>query len=65
MRGEGRASPRPPHRPRSPPLSGVMAAARRCEEVGVDAFELNFSCPHGMPERKVRVRESPAGARCC
>ena len=26
----------------------------RCEEVGVDAFEINFSCPHGMPERKVR-----------
>ncbi|KAJ9522122.1 hypothetical protein QJQ45_005155 [Haematococcus lacustris] len=25
----------------------------RCEEVGVDAFELNFSCPHGMPERKM------------
>ena len=23
----------------------------RCEEVGVDGFELNFSCPHGMPER--------------
>lgn len=26
---------------------------RRCEEVGVDAFEINFSCPHGMPERKM------------
>jgi len=25
----------------------------RCEEVGVDAFEMNFSCPHGMPERKM------------
>ncbi|KAK9785261.1 hypothetical protein WJX73_003853 [Symbiochloris irregularis] len=25
----------------------------RCEEVGVDAFEINFSCPHGMPERKM------------
>lgn len=25
----------------------------RCEEVGVDAFELNFSCPHGMPERRM------------
>ena len=25
----------------------------RCEEVGVDAFELNMSCPHGMPERKM------------
>ncbi len=25
----------------------------RCETVGVDAFELNFSCPHGLPERKM------------
>lgn len=25
----------------------------RCEGVGVDAFEINFSCPHGMPERKM------------
>eukprot|EP00239_Pterosperma_sp_CCMP1384_P007213 CAMPEP_0197848986 /NCGR_PEP_ID=MMETSP1438-20131217/10578_1 /TAXON_ID=1461541 /ORGANISM="Pterosperma sp., Strain CCMP1384" /LENGTH=438 /DNA_ID=CAMNT_0043461475 /DNA_START=96 /DNA_END=1412 /DNA_ORIENTATION=- len=25
----------------------------RCEEAGVDAFELNFSCPHGMPERRM------------
>lgn len=25
----------------------------RCEAVGVDAFEINFSCPHGMPERKM------------
>lgn len=25
----------------------------RCESVGVDAFEINFSCPHGMPERKM------------
>ena len=25
----------------------------RCEACGVDAFELNFSCPHGMPERKM------------
>src|SRR5690606_2071223 len=24
-----------------------------CQEAGVDAFELNFSCPHGMPERKM------------
>ena len=23
----------------------------RCQDVGVDAFELNFSCPHGLPER--------------
>lgn len=43
----------------------------RCEESGVDAFEVNFSCPHGMPERKMgmamgqdpeilQVHESPA-----
>ncbi|MBT4766804.1 MAG: NAD-dependent dihydropyrimidine dehydrogenase subunit PreA [Phycisphaerae bacterium] len=25
----------------------------RCQEVGIDAFELNFSCPHGLPERKM------------
>lgn len=25
----------------------------RCEASGVDAFELNFSCPHGLPERKM------------
>jgi len=26
---------------------------QRCEAVGVDGFELNFSCPHGLPERKM------------
>lgn len=26
---------------------------QRCEACGVDAFELNFSCPHGLPERKM------------
>jgi dihydropyrimidine dehydrogenase (NADP+)/dihydropyrimidine dehydrogenase (NAD+) subunit PreA len=26
---------------------------QRCERAGVDAFELNFSCPHGLPERKM------------
>ena len=26
---------------------------KRCEDTGVDAFEINFSCPHGMPERKM------------
>jgi dihydropyrimidine dehydrogenase (NADP+)/dihydropyrimidine dehydrogenase (NAD+) subunit PreA len=33
----------------------------RCEAVGVDAFELNFSCPHGLPERKMgsAMGESP------
>jgi len=25
----------------------------KCEEAGVDSFELNFSCPHGLPERKM------------
>jgi len=25
----------------------------KCQEAGVDAFELNFSCPHGLPERKM------------
>ncbi len=25
----------------------------RCQEAGVDCFELNFSCPHGLPERKM------------
>ncbi len=25
----------------------------RCQELGVDALELNFSCPHGLPERKM------------
>lgn len=26
---------------------------QRVEEAGVDAIEINFSCPHGMPERKM------------
>ncbi|RLS64988.1 MAG: NAD-dependent dihydropyrimidine dehydrogenase subunit PreA [Planctomycetota bacterium] len=25
----------------------------RCQDTGVDAFELNFSCPHGLPERRM------------
>ncbi|GLI69152.1 hypothetical protein VaNZ11_013709 [Volvox africanus] len=25
----------------------------RCEEINVDAFEINFSCPHGLPERRM------------
>ena len=25
----------------------------RCQEAGVDGFELNFSCPHGLPERNM------------
>jgi dihydroorotate dehydrogenase subfamily 1 len=26
---------------------------QRCQEAGVDALELNMSCPHGLPERKM------------
>lgn len=26
---------------------------QRCEASGVDGFEINFSCPHGLPERKM------------
>lgn len=26
---------------------------QRCEAAGVDGFELNFSCPHGLPERRM------------
>jgi dihydropyrimidine dehydrogenase (NADP+)/dihydropyrimidine dehydrogenase (NAD+) subunit PreA len=26
---------------------------QRCEAAGVDSFELNFSCPHGLTERKM------------
>jgi dihydropyrimidine dehydrogenase (NADP+)/dihydropyrimidine dehydrogenase (NAD+) subunit PreA len=25
----------------------------RCQDAGVDAFELNLSCPHGLPERRM------------
>jgi len=25
----------------------------RCQDTGVDAFECNFSCPHGLPERRM------------
>ena len=34
----------------------------RCQDAGVDAFELNFSCPHGLPERKMgaAMGENPA-----
>ncbi len=30
-----------------------MEIIQRCEAAGVDGFELNFSCPHGLPERKM------------
>lgn len=35
---------------------------QRCQDTGVDAFELNFSCPHGLPERKMgaAMGEDPA-----
>jgi dihydropyrimidine dehydrogenase (NADP+)/dihydropyrimidine dehydrogenase (NAD+) subunit PreA len=37
----------------------------RCQACGVDAFELNFSCPHGLPERKMgaAMGENPDIAR--
>ncbi|HRJ72717.1 MAG TPA: NAD-dependent dihydropyrimidine dehydrogenase subunit PreA [Terrimicrobiaceae bacterium] len=30
-----------------------MEIIERCQDAGVDAFELNFSCPHGLPERRM------------
>lgn len=34
----------------------------RCQDAGVDAFECNFSCPHGLPERRMgsAMGENPA-----
>ena len=34
----------------------------RCQDAGVDAFELRLSCPHGLPERKMgsAMGEDPA-----
>ncbi len=32
---------------------GWIEIVERCQAAGVDAFELNFSCPHGLPERKM------------
>lgn len=32
---------------------GWVEIVERCQNAGVDAFELNFSCPHGLPERKM------------
>ena len=32
---------------------GWCEIVERCQDVGVDAFELNLSCPHGLPERKM------------
>jgi dihydroorotate dehydrogenase subfamily 1 len=40
----------------------------KCQDVGVDAFELNLSCPHGLPERRMgsAMGENPeiAGEVC-
>ncbi|CAI0380521.1 unnamed protein product [Linum tenue] len=33
--------------------SGWEELIDRVEQTGIDAFEINFSCPHGMPERKM------------
>ena len=35
---------------------------RRVQETGVDAFEMNLSCPHGLPERRMGMAmgEDPA-----
>src|ERR1044071_5001899 len=35
------------------PNDAWIEIVERCQEVGVDGFELNFSCPHGLPERKM------------
>lgn len=38
-----------------------MEIIERCQEAGVDALECNFSCPHGLPERRMgsAMGESP------
>lgn len=30
-----------------------LEIVQRCDEAGVDGFELNLSCPHGLPERRM------------
>ena len=35
------------------PATVVDGNVERVQETGVDAFELNLSCPHGLPERKM------------
>jgi dihydroorotate dehydrogenase subfamily 1 len=30
-----------------------LEIVERCQAAGVDAFECNFSCPHGLPERRM------------
>ncbi len=34
-------------------MDAWIEIVERCQEAGVDGFELNFSCPHGLPERKM------------
>src|SRR5205809_3967003 len=48
----------PNHRPRRFNIEEIekerwQELTRMVQETGVDAFELNFSCPHGMTERKM------------
>jgi len=33
--------------------SNWQELVKMCQDAGVDAFECNFSCPHGLPERKM------------
>jgi dihydropyrimidine dehydrogenase (NADP+)/dihydropyrimidine dehydrogenase (NAD+) subunit PreA len=49
-------------RPESVLIASIMEEYRRdawieiverCQEAGIDGFELNFSCPHGLPERRM------------
>ena len=51
--GTNPATPPPPPPPPPRPRNAWEEIVGRCEEVGVDAFEINFSCPHGMPERRM------------
>ena len=51
--------------------SAWVRIVEECQKAGVDAFELNFSCPHGLPERKMGPRSahrslspSTAAAKC-
>lgn len=44
------------------PRSQWEELIERCQETGVDAFEINFSCPHGMPERKMGMAMGQVGS---
>lgn len=50
----------PPSAPARPQWEELI---ERCQEAGVDAFEVNFSCPHGMPERKMGMAMGQVRAR--